>query len=101
MTEKLFETGYDVTKRSKIRRFYESNKILIYSFVFLLVVSLVAFSFYLESKEKKRILLSENYLQAKIYLEAGRKNEALNILKENVFANDSSFTTPYPSLIIK
>ena len=50
-------------------------------------------SFYLESKEKKKILLSENYIQAKIYLENGNKNEALNILKKIIFANDPIYST--------
>ena len=44
-------------------------------------------------KEKKKILLSENYLQAKIYLEGGNKNEAINILKEVIFANDPTYST--------
>ena len=52
-----------------------------------------SFSFYLENKEKKRVLLSENYLQAKIYLEGGNKNKAIDILKEVIFANDSTYST--------
>ena len=51
------------------------------------------FSFYLESKEKKKILLSENYLEAKIYLESGNRNKALDILKEVIFANDPTYST--------
>ena len=71
MADNLFEAQYDVTKRTKLRKFYESNKILIFSFISILVILFVAFSFYMEAKEKKKILLSENYLQAKIYLERG------------------------------
>ena len=52
-----------------------------------------SFSFYLENKEKKRVLLSENYLQAKIYLEDGNKNKAIDILKEVIFANDPTYST--------
>ena len=93
MAENLFEARYDVTKKSKLIKFYESNKIFIFSFVFILVVLFGAFSFYLESKEKKKILLSENYLQAKIYLESGNRNKALDILKEVIFANDPTYST--------
>ena len=50
-------------------------------------------SFYLESKEKKKILLSENYIKAKIYLENGNKNEALNTLKKIIVANDPTYST--------
>ena len=52
-----------------------------------------SFSFYLENKEKKRVLLSENYLQAKIYLERGDNNEAINMLKEIIYANDPTYST--------
>ena len=93
MTENLFEVHYDLTKKSKLKRFYESNKIFIFSFIFILIIFFGSFSFYLENKEKKRVLLSENYLQAKIYLEGGNKNKAIDILKEVIFANDPTYST--------
>ena len=93
MTENLFEAQYDVTKKSKLKKFYESNKIFIFFLIFILVIFFGSFSFYLESKEKKKILLSENYLQAKIYLEGGDKNKAINLLKEVIFANDPTYSS--------
>ena len=93
MAENLFETQYDVTKKSKLKKFYESNKILIFSFIFILIILFGSFNFYLESKEKKKILLSENYLQAKIYLENGDRNKAISTLKEVIFANDPTYST--------
>ena len=93
MTENLFEAQYNVTKKSKLKRFYESYKILIFSFIFILAIFLGSFSFYLENKEKKKILLSENYVQAKIYLENGNKNKAISILKKVIFANDPTYST--------
>jgi len=93
MNDNLFESQYDVTKKSKIKRFYDSNKILIYSFLFALIISLVSFNFYIENKKNKRILLSENYIQAKIYLENQKKNEATNLLKDVIFANDATYST--------
>jgi len=92
MTENLFEAQYNITKKSKLKRFYESNKILIYSSVLILIIFFVSIGFYFESKEKKRILLSENYVQAKIYLENEKKIEAINILKSVIFANDSTYS---------
>jgi len=68
--------------------------------IFILVILYGSFSFYLESKEKKKILLSENYLQAKIYLEDGKKNQAADLLKEAVFANDPTYSTLCLFLII-
>ena len=93
MAENLFEAQYDVTKKSKLNKFYESNKILIFSFIFILIILFGSFNFYLESKEKKKILLSENYLQAKIYLESGDRNKAISTLKEVIFANDPTYST--------
>ena len=93
MSENFFEAQYDVTKKSKIKKFYESNKILIFSSILILIISFGSLSFYLESKESKKILLSENYIQAKFYLENGNKSEALNTLKKVIFANDSTYST--------
>ena len=93
MAENLFKAQYDVTKKSKLNKFYESNKILIFSFIFILIILFGSFNFYLESKEKKKILLAENYLQAKIYLESGDRNKAISTLKEVIFANDPTYST--------
>jgi len=93
MAENLIEAQYDVTKKSKLKKFYEKNKILIFSFIFSLMLVFGSSSIYLEKKEKKRVLLSENYLQAKIYLEGGNKNKAIDILKEVIFANDPTYST--------
>ena len=93
MPENFFEARYDITKKSKIKKFYESNKILIYLFIFILIILFGYFSYHLDSKEKKKILLSENYVEAKIYLENGNKVEALNLLKNAIFANDATYST--------
>ena len=100
MTENLFEAQYNLTKKSKAKKFYESNKILIFSFIFILIILFGYFGFYLDSKERKRILLSENYLQSKIYLESGNKSRAIDILKEVIFANDPTYSTLCLFLII-
>ena len=93
MNEDLIEAHYDITKKSKLKRFYESNKILIFSSIFILAIILITFSVYFENKEKNKILLSENYVQAKIYLENGNKDEAISLLKKVIFANDPTYST--------
>ena len=93
MAENLFETQYDLTKKSKLQKFYDSYKIVIFSFIFVLVILYGSFGYYLKSKENKKILLSENYLQAKIYLEGGDKNKAINLIKEVIFANDPTYSS--------
>jgi len=93
MAEDFFKTQYDITTRSRIKKFYESNKILIFSSILILIILFGSLSFYLENQERKKILLSENYIQAKNYLENGNKNEALNTLKKVIFANDPTYST--------
>ena len=93
MNENLFETQYDVTKKSKLKKFYEVNKILIFSAILILIIAIASVIFYSETKEKKKILLSDNYLAAKVYLENGDRNQVKNILKTIIFANDSTYST--------
>ena len=93
MNENLFETQYDVTKKSKLKKFYEVNKILIFSVILILIIAIASVSFYSEIKEKKKILLSDNYLAAKVYLENGDRNKVKNILKTIIYANDSTYST--------
>ena len=42
MTNNLFETQYDLTKKSKLREFYESNKIWIFSTIFAFIITLTS-----------------------------------------------------------
>ena len=93
MAENLFEAQYDITKKSKLKKFYESNKILIFSSILILIIFFGSLIFYFEVKEKKKLLLSENYVQAKIYLENGDKIAATNILKNLIFSNDPVYST--------
>ena len=49
MKENLFEAQYDVTGKSKLKKFYESHKTLIFSSVIAIVTILITISFYLRS----------------------------------------------------
>ena len=100
MSENLFETRYDLTKKSKIREFYDSNKTLIYSTLFIILIVFASFTYYQSSNERKKILLSESYIQAKFYLGSGNREEALEILKGIVFSNDVTYSSLSLFLII-
>ena len=93
MNENLFETQYDVTKKSKLKKFYEVNKILIFSVILILIIAIASVGFYSEAKKKKKILLSDNYLVAKVYLENSDRHKAKNILKSIILDNDSTYST--------
>ena len=92
MKENLFEAQYDVTKKSKLKQFYETNKILIFSTILILIIAIASISFYSESKEKKKMLLADNYIQAKIYLQNNERNKAIGILKSTILADDSTYS---------
>ena len=93
MGENIFEAQYDLTKKSRVKKFYEANKIFIFSSILILIILFASLSFYLNKQERKKILLSENYIQAKVYIEKGSNIEALNTLKKVIFANDSTYST--------
>ena len=93
MNENLFETQYDVTKKSKLKKFYEANKILIFSVILIPIIVIASVIFYSETKEKKKILLADDYLSAKVYLENDDRDKVKNILKTIIFANDSTYST--------
>ena len=56
-----------------------------------MIIALGSVIFYLENKEKKKIILSENYIQAKVSLENGDKNKAKNIFADNTTYSTLSF----------
>ena len=93
MKENLFEAQYDVTEKSKLKKFYESYKILIFSSVIAIVTILITISFYLNIKEKKAILLSDNYIEAKVLLENGDREKAKNILKQVILSDNKTYST--------
>ena len=100
MTQDLYQAEYDITKKSKIKKFYESNKIFIYSLCFIFIVLIGSFIFYFEAKKSKRISVSEDYIMSKVYLEEGNKVEATNLLKKVIFENDSTYS-PLSLFLIK
>ena len=89
MNEELFEARYDVTKKSRLKKIYEKNKILIFSTTIIFLIIVIFLGVYAINKEKKNALLADNYIEAKIYLEAGEKVKAINALK-NIVLSDST-----------
>ena len=93
MDDNLYQAQYDVTKKSRIKKFYESNKNLIFSFILILIISLVSITYYYKSQEKKKTLLSEKFVRAKIYIENDKRSEATDLLKSIINSNDTTYST--------
>jgi hypothetical protein len=48
MSENMFEINYDVTKKSKLKKFYEEKKLYIYSISVSLILTFFLSTFYLD-----------------------------------------------------
>jgi len=92
MKEKIVEARYDVTKKKKIKKFYESNKILILCTTSLFIILIAFIIFYSELKERKKISLAENYITAKIYLSNEERSKAKDILENIIFADNNTYS---------
>ena len=93
MNEDLMEAQVVSTGKDKLIKFYKTNKILVFLTILALIIAIVSLSFYSATKEKKKTLLADNYIEAKVYLANGDKNQAKNILKTIIIANDSTYST--------
>jgi len=100
MEDNVFEKQYDITKKSRILKFYETNKIFIFSLLIIIVILLGSITYSLSSAEKKRLFISEKYISAKLIIENGNKKEALKELKQIIFTNDPTYSTLSLFLII-
>ena len=93
MNENFLENQLDISKKSKIKIFYNSNKkIIIISFILIIILGFTA-SVFFDYKKKEKIKISENYINAKILLENKKQDEALKLLKDLIFINDKTYSS--------
>ena len=92
MDENLIKSPDSVTLKDKLIKFYTTNKILIFSGVIFLIILVISFSFYAEIIKNKKKILAENYIQAKIFLEDGKKDKAKGILKDIVLSDGETYS---------
>ena len=92
MADDLIEVQYDITKKSKMLKLYQKNKIFIYSIIFFILIIIGSTFLYLERKEKNNIALADSYIEAKIYLENGDKNKAKEILTNIIYKSSSTYS---------
>ncbi len=85
MEDNPIQASYDITQKSKLRKFYDEKRILIISISVLILIIIASISYLSESKKRKNILLSDNYIKAKIYITEKKNSEAEIILKEIIY----------------
>ena len=93
MNEDLIHAQYDITKKAKIKKFYEKNKILIYIFIFFIIFTTFGTIYYFEHKESKRVDLSDDYIQAQVYINEEKKDKAKILLEKIVYKNDPTYSS--------
>jgi len=93
MNENFIEAQYDITKKSRLKKFYDSYKIFIYSLLIVVIISIISVVAYSNHKHNENTKASEKYLIAKIYLSKGKKNEAKNTLKKVVYLNSTTYSS--------
>ena len=77
--------------KDKIINFFNNNKAKIYIFIFILVTSLVLFSFLKFNNEKKNIIAAEKYIEAGIYLETNKKKDDATKIYEEIILSGNKF----------
>jgi len=92
MDENSVEAQYDITKKTKLKKFYDTYKTFIISGIFTFIILIGSFTFYFDNKEKKKISLSDKYVQARIYIENKENDKGTKLLREIIFANDSTYS---------
>ncbi|MDC0052061.1 hypothetical protein OAJ47_00310 [bacterium] len=92
MSENLIQNS-NISFKSKVINFYKERKKFIYLTLSFLIIIFIFFGYYLNFKEKEKLILSEKYVKAKIYLSKDNKEESKKILKELVFANSNTYST--------
>ena len=66
----------------KLKDFYIKQRKKIFFFIFILLAILISAFFIKNNQSKKNVLISEKYIQAGVYLSAGKRDEAIFIYKD-------------------
>ena len=82
----------ELTRREKITNFLIKNKKKVYSVLILILTTLFLIFYLLDVKEKKKIELSNIFINASINYTAENKNDYLNIFKNIIEKNDSTYS---------
>ena len=78
--------------KDRLIRFYDSNKTKIYTVVIVLIISLILFIFFKQSKENQNTFIAEKYVTADVYLNSNRKDKALEIFEEIILSKNKFYS---------
>jgi len=78
--------------KEKLINFYNENKNKIFFLVLVLLIILTSVIFIKYNEEKKKILISEKYIQAGLYLASNKKENAKILYEEIVLDKDNFYS---------
>ena len=90
----------EIPKKS-FKEFVKENKVIIISFLTLLVLGLLVFIGFNEYTKKKNLLVSENFNKAKILIDRNNNEEALKILEKIVYKNNKFYSPLSLNIILE
>ncbi len=76
----------------KLKNFYIKQKKKIFFFIFILLAILISAFFIKNNQSKKNVLISEKYIQAGVYLSAGKRDEAIFIYKDIISTKNNFYS---------
>ena len=81
-------------KQFKIRllNFYNSNKVKIYFVLFVLILTLISFSFLKYKNEKNNILVGEKYVKAGLYLSSNQTDKSKELYEEIIYSKNNFYS---------
>lgn len=76
----------------KLKIFYNKQKKKVFFLIFVILAILISVIFIQNNISKKNVLISENYIQAGLYLSTGKKEEAKLIYKELISKKNNLYS---------
>lgn len=78
--------------KSNLLNYYKSNKLKIYIFISIAILAVITVNFIKISKEKKNILISQNYIKANLYLNSGNKEKSKKLYEEIIRSKNKFYS---------
>tara|TARA_B100001057_G_scaffold291494_1_gene291507 strand:+ start:2839 stop:3348 length:510 start_codon:yes stop_codon:yes gene_type:complete len=78
--------------RDKLENFYSNNKGKIYIFIIALLVAVISLALINGLNKKKSIKISQNYIEAGIYLASDNKEKAKKIYEDIILSKDNFYS---------
>ena len=78
--------------KNRLTNFYKSNKVKIYSTLTILTLTLISFSYLKYNNEKKNILAAEKFVEAGIFLDANKNDEAKDIYEKIILSKNKFYS---------